>query len=139
LCLFWKNGNTKNQKILSLQSFSNICIIITYTCPNQKSNHALTNPLNTLTMYSLPTLSSFYPKPKRRIKRPPPRSLTYWSILAVEATSKIKKIVQKMAFNNKDWHEMIPLLYMGIVLQYAFRQGQSPSFPQYTTWRSRFP
>jgi len=90
-------------------------------------------------MYSLPTLSSFYPKPKRRIKRPPPRSLTYWGILAVEATSKIKKIVQKMAFNNKDWHEMIPLLYMGIVLQYTFRQGQSPSFPQYTTWRLRFP
>jgi len=53
--------------------------------------------------------------------------------------TKIKKIVQKMAFNNKDWHEMIPLLYMDIVFQYTFRQGQSPSFPQYTKWRPRFP
>ena len=78
-------------------------------------------------MYSLLTLNSFYPKPKRRIKRPPPRSLTYWSILAVEATSKIKKIVQKMAFNNKDWHEMIPLLYMDVVLQYT--TGAIPLIP----------
>jgi len=58
-------------------------------------------------------------------------------ILAVEATN--KKIVQKRAFTYKDWHEMIPSPHMGIVLQYTFQQGQSPSFPQYTTWRSCFP
>jgi len=31
---------------------------------------------------------------------------------------------------------MISLPYMGIVPQYTFQQGQSPSFSQYTTWRS---
>ena len=67
LCLFRKNGNTKKQKIL--QSFSNICIII--TCQNQKSNHALMNPLNTLTMYSLPTLSPLYPKAEEENEETP--------------------------------------------------------------------
>jgi len=40
-------------------------------------------------MYSLPTLSSLYPKPKKkRMKRFPTRSLAYWGILAVEAVKK---------------------------------------------------
>ena len=43
--------------------------------------------------------------------------------------TKIKKIVQKMTFTYKDWHEMISLPYMGIVLQYTFQQGHPPSFP----------
>jgi len=61
LCFFWKNGNTKNQKNLSL-------IILKYLhnhnlyLSKSKSNHALVNPLNTLTLYSLPTLSSLCPK-----------------------------------------------------------------------------
>jgi len=41
-----------------------------------------------------------------------------------------------MAFTYKDCHEMLLLPYMGIVLQYTFQQGQPPSFPRYTTWRS---
>jgi len=53
--------------------------------------------------------------------------------------TKIKRIVQKIAFTYKDWHEMISLPYMGIVLQYTFQQGQSPFFPRYTTWSSCFP
>jgi hypothetical protein len=44
-----------------------------------------------------------------------------------------KNIVQKMTFNYKDWHEILLLPYMGIVLQYTFQKGRSPSFPQYTT------
>jgi len=40
-------------------------------------------------MYSLPTLSSSYPKLKKtRMKRLPTRSLAYWGILAVEAANK---------------------------------------------------
>jgi len=40
-------------------------------------------------MYSLPTLSSLYPKLKKTwMKRFPTRSLTYWCISAVEATNK---------------------------------------------------
>ena len=39
-------------------------------------------------MYSLPTLSSLYPKPKKRMKRLPTRSLTYWGILAIKAANK---------------------------------------------------
>ena len=35
--------------------------------------------------------------------------------------TKIKRIVQKMAFTYKDWHEMILLPYIGIVLQYTFQ------------------
>jgi hypothetical protein len=41
----------------------------------------------------------------------------------------IKKIVQKMAFTHKDWHEMLPLPRMGIVLQYTLQQGQPPLHP----------
>ena len=37
-----------------------------FTCQNQKSNHALINPLNTLTLYSLPTLSSLCLKLEER-------------------------------------------------------------------------
>jgi len=41
-----------------LFNHSQNCIIITYTyLSNSKSNHALINPLNTSTLYSLPTLS----------------------------------------------------------------------------------
>jgi len=40
--------------------------------------------------------------------------------------TKIKRIVQKMAFTYKDWHEMILLPYIGIVLQYTFQQGNPP-------------
>jgi len=43
--------------------------------------------------------------------------------------TKIKKIVQKMAFTYKDWHEMISLPHMGIVFQYTFQQGQPPLLP----------
>ena len=39
-------------------------------------------------MYSLPTLSSLYPKPKKRVKRFPTRSLAYWGISAIEAANK---------------------------------------------------
>jgi hypothetical protein len=63
------------------------------------------------------------------MKRFPTKSLVYWCILAVEAINKIKKIAQKGAFTSKDWHEMLPLPYMGIVLQYAFQQGQPPLLP----------
>jgi len=69
----------------------------------------------------------------------PMRYIAYWGILTVKAANKQKKIVQKMAFTLKDRHEMISLPCMGIVLQYTFQQGQSPSFSQYTTWRSCFP
>ena len=37
---------------------------------------------------------------------------------------KIKKIVQKMTIIYKDWHEMLPLPHMGIMLHYMFQQGQ---------------
>ena len=50
--------------------------------------------------------------------------------------TKIKKIVQKMAFTYKDWHGTLPLPHMDIVLQYTFQQGQSPSFPQSPVDRS---
>ena len=46
-------------------------------------------------MYSLPTLSSLYPKPKKRMKRLPTRSLTYWGILAVEAANKDQEDCQE--------------------------------------------
>jgi len=42
--------------------------------------------------------------------------------------TKIKKIVQKMAFTYKDWHEMLLLPYISIMLQYTF-QGQPPLIP----------
>jgi hypothetical protein len=87
-------------------------------------------------MYSLPTLSSLCPKLKKGMKRFPTRSLTYWGILAVEATN--KNIIQKMTFNYKDWYEMLLLPRMDIVLQYTFQQGQPPLLPQYATWRSCF-
>jgi len=99
------------------------------------------SPLNTLTMYSLPTLSSSYQKLKKtRMKRLPTRSLAYWGILAVEAANKNQEDcpedgihLQKMAFTYKDLHEMLLLPYMGIMLQYTFQQGQPPSIPQYTS------
>jgi len=34
-----------------------------------------------------------------------------------------------MAFIYKDWHEMLPLPYMGIMLHYTFQQGQPPLLP----------
>ncbi|KEH17628.1 hypothetical protein MTR_0004s0360 [Medicago truncatula] len=39
-------------------------------------------------MYSLPTLSSLYPKQKRKVKRHPMRSLTYRGIIAVQVSNK---------------------------------------------------
>jgi hypothetical protein len=75
-------------------------------------------------MYSLPTLSSLCPKLKKGMKRFPTRSLTYWGILAVEATN--KNIIQKMTFNYKDWYEMLLLPRMDIVLQYTFQTGATP-------------
>ncbi|KEH41389.1 hypothetical protein MTR_1g050418 [Medicago truncatula] len=39
-------------------------------------------------MYSLPTLSSLYPKQKRKVNRHPMRSLTCWGIIAVKGTNK---------------------------------------------------
>ncbi|KEH29921.1 hypothetical protein MTR_4g056210 [Medicago truncatula] len=39
-------------------------------------------------MYSLPTLSSLYPKQKRKVKRHPMRSLTYRGIIAVQVANK---------------------------------------------------
>jgi hypothetical protein len=44
--------------------------------------------LNTLTLYSLSTLSSLYPKLKKRMKRLLMKSLEYWGILAVEVANK---------------------------------------------------
>jgi hypothetical protein len=35
-----------------------------------------------------------------------------------------------MAVTYKDWHEMLSLPYVGIVLHYTFQQGQPPSSPQ---------
>jgi hypothetical protein len=69
----------KNKKIISL-------IILKYL-----HNHSLylsksiiksciNKPVETLTMCSLPTLSSLCLKPKKRMKRLPMKSLTYWGI-----------------------------------------------------------
>jgi len=52
-------------------------------------------------MYSLPTLSSLYPKPKKRMKRLPTKSLTYWGILAVKAANK-----QKSRRLSRIWHSL---------------------------------
>ena len=130
---FWKNGNTKNQKNkIKFQSFSNIYIIITYTCQNQYSKSCINKPVEHIDH----VLSSNFEFPaseadKEENDEIPDKTSHILGILAVEATN--KKIVQKRAFTYKDWHEMIPSPHMGIVLQYTFQQGQSPSFPQYTT------
>jgi len=136
LCLFWKNGNTKNQK-----NSSNICIIITYTylsksiiksCinkPVEHNNHVLSSNFE---------LSVSEDEEEENEENKISHILGHLSRQSYKQT-KIKKIVQKMAFIYKDWHEMIPLPHMGIVFQYTFQQGQFPSFPQYTTWRPRFP
>jgi hypothetical protein len=76
-------------------------------------------------MYPLPTLNSLCPKLKKIMKRLPMKSLTYWGISVVEAAIKNQEIVQKMAVIYKDWHKMLPLPYVGIMLQ----QGQPPLLP----------
>jgi len=52
-------------------------------------------------MYSLPTLSSLYPKLKKRMKRLPTKSLTYWGILAVKAANK-----EKSRRLSRKWHSL---------------------------------
>ena len=54
------------------------------------------NPLNTLTLYSLSTLSSLYPRlKKRRMMKFLMRSLAYWGILVIEAASRTSKVFPK--------------------------------------------
>jgi len=113
LCFYFvifsgKNGNTKNLKSIIISK----CLhtIIHFLKSNIYADWTLIIPLNILTLYSLPTLSSMCPKLKeRRMKRFPMRSLAHWGILAIEAANKnIKKIAQKMTFTYKDWHGMLP-------------------------------
>jgi len=57
------------------------------------------------------------------------RSLAYWCILAVEAANKnIKKIVQKMVFTYKGWHEMLPFTSHGYRTSVRTSIGVTPLF-----------
>ncbi|KEH37725.1 hypothetical protein MTR_2g046250 [Medicago truncatula] len=61
------------------------------------------------------------------MKRLPTRSLAHWGILAVKAA---KKIVQKIAFIYKDWHEMLPLALHEYCPVIHTSTGETSSFPQ---------
>ncbi|KEH38053.1 hypothetical protein MTR_2g059937 [Medicago truncatula] len=91
-------------------------------------------------MYYLPTLSSLYPKlKKRKMKRLPMRSLTCWGIIAIKATNK----------NHEDSSEdgnRLQRLARGATILFAriscfsthFHRGNSPPSLKYATWRSCF-
>jgi len=51
-------------------------------------------------MYSLPSLSPLYPKPKKRMKRLPTRSLTYWGIHSQEDCPEDDIHLQRLAWND---------------------------------------
>jgi len=139
LCLFWKNGNTKNQKnsliILKYLHNHNLYLSksIIKSCINKLVEH-----INHVLSSNFEFLVSEAEEENEETPNKISHILGHLSRQSCKQT-KIKKIVQKMAFTYKDWHKMILLPHMGIVFQYTFQQGQSPSFPQYTTWRSCFP
>ena len=86
------------------------------------------NPLNTLTLYSLYFEFPVFEEEEYE-EIPDKISCILGHLSRRNCRKKTKKIVQKMAFTYKDWHKMLSLPNMGIVLQYTFQQGQPPLLP----------
>ena len=102
LCFFWKNGNTKNQKIL--QSFSNICIIITYTCQNQIIKSCINKPVEHINHVFSSNFEFLVSEAEEENEETPDKISHILGPLSRQSCkqTKIKKIVQKMAFTYKD-------------------------------------
>jgi len=87
--------------------------------------------LNTLTLYSLPTLSSFVSETKEeemeKFPNEVPHAFGHFNYRIRKRN--IKEIVQKATFIYKDRHEMLPFALHGIVLQYKLQQGQPSHRP----------